>query len=291
MKAEKYRFDGSGKCDLRKLPCDSRKDDVDKKAIQAKTAENVKAMADWQDRFYADGREGLIIVLQALDAAGKDSTIKHVMSGLNPQGVSVTSFKTPTSEELKHDFLWRVNKALPPRGTIAIFNRSYYEDVLVVQVHDLQKTYDMADRVLRDSKKDFFEKRYRQIRHYERYLYENSYRIVKILLHVSKQEQKQRFLERIDNPAKNWKFSAADLKERARFDEYTDTFNEVINATASDFAPWYVLPADQKWYTRYLVSEIVLHALKQCEPAYPVLDPQEKEKLASCRAQLVAEED
>ena len=199
MKADKYRFDGSRACDLRALSCDGKDDAPDKDEIIAKTAENLQKMAALQDAFYADGREGLIIVLQALDAAGKDGTVKHVMSGLNPQGVQVTSFKQPNSEELKHDFLWRVNKALPPRGTIAIFNRSYYEDVLVVQVHDLQKTYQMADRVLGESKKAFFKKRYRQIRNYEEYLFDNSYRIVKIFLNISKKEQKKRFLERIDN--------------------------------------------------------------------------------------------
>ena len=215
MKADRYLFDGSHPCALRKLPCDSKDDHVKKEDILAKTAENLEKMTALQDAFYADGREGLVIILQALDAAGKDSTVKHVMGGLNPQGVQVTSFKQPTSEELHHDFLWRVNKALPPRGSIAIFNRSYYEDVLV-QVHDLQKTYQMAPRVLEDSKKDFFEKRYRQIRSYEEYLYENSYRVVKIFLHVSKDEQKKRFLERIDRPEKNWKFSCSDLKERPR---------------------------------------------------------------------------
>lgn len=289
MKAEKYLFDGSGDCKLRDLPCDASKDDVDKEEILAKTAENIEAMAALQDKFYADGREGLIIVLQALDAAGKDSTVKHVMSGLNPQGVNVTSFKQPSSEELKHDFLWRVNKALPPRGNIAIFNRSYYEDVLVVQVHDLQKSYKMAERVLKDGKKEFFKKRYRQIRDYEEYLYENSYRVVKIFLHVSKDEQKKRFLERIDNPAKNWKFSSADLKERALFEDYLDTFEDVIDETATEHSPWYALPADQKWYTRYLVSEIVLDALKRCDSQYPVLSDEEQAHLADCRTQLEAE--
>ena len=246
MKSDRYLFDGSHPCALRRLPCDSKDDHVKKEDILAKTAENLEKMAALQDAFYADGREGLVIILQALDAAGKDSTVKHVMGGLNPQGVQVTSFKQPTSEELHHDFLWRVNKALPPRGSIAIFNRSYYEDVLVVQVHDLQKTYQMAPRVLEDSKKDFFEKRYRQIRSYEEYLYENSYRVVKIFLHVSKDEQKKRFLERIDRPEKNWKFSCSDLKERMRFDEYLDTFDEVITATATKHSPWYAIPADQK---------------------------------------------
>ena len=289
MKADSYRFDGSEKCRLDKLATNSKTDGVDKEKILAKTAENLQKMAALQDAFYADGREGLIIVLQALDAAGKDGTVKHVMSGLNPQGVQVTSFKQPTSEELKHDFLWRVNRALPPRGTIAIFNRSYYEDVLVVQVHDLQKSYQMADRVLADSKKTFFKKRYRQIRNYEEYLFDNSYRVVKIFLNISKKEQKKRFLERIDNPAKNWKFSAGDLAERQHFDEYLDTFEEVIDATATPESPWYALPADRKWYTRYLVSEIVLDALQQCSHTYPQLDAAAQAALKDCRTALEAE--
>ena len=290
MKADRYRFDGSHPCDLRALPCDGKQDDLDKEKILAKTACNLEEMAALQDALYADGREGLIFVLQALDAAGKDSTIKHVMGGLNPQGVRVTSFKQPNSEELSHDFLWRVHKALPSRGSIAIFNRSYYEDVLVVQVHDLQKTYKMPPRTLEGSKKEFFQKRYRQIRHYEQYLYENGYRIVKIFLHVSKEEQKKRFLQRIDNPAKNWKFSLSDVKERAHFAEYLDTFQEVIDATATPESPWYALPADQKWYTRYLVSEIVVDSLRQCCHQYPRLREDALAELKDCRTQLEAED-
>ena len=286
MKADSYRFDGSGKCRLDKLATNSKADGVDKEKILAMTAENLQKMAALQDAFYADGREGLIFVLQAMDAAGKDSTIKHVMSGLNPQGVQVTSFKQPNSEELKHDFLWRVNKALPPRGTIAIFNRSYYEDVLVVQVHDLQKTYQMAARVLGESKKAFFKKRYRQIRNYEEYLFDNSYRIVKIFLNISKKEQKKRFLERIDNPAKNWKFSSSDLAERAHFDEYLDVYADVIDATATPESPWYALPADRKWYTRYLVSEILLDTLTEMKPEFPPLSATEMALVPSVKAEL-----
>ena len=229
-------------------------------------------------------------MLQALDAAGKDSTVKHVMGGLNPQGVQVTSFKQPNSEDLSHDYLWRVHKALPPRGSIAIFNRSYYEDVLVVQVHDLQKTYKIPPRTLEDGKKAFFKKRYRQIRHYEEYLYDNGYRVVKIFLHVSKEEQRKRFLERIDNPAKNWKFSLSDVKERAHFDEYMDVFEDVIDATATPESPWYAIPADQKWYTRYLVSEIVVDTLRQCCHEYPKLNADAKAELKDCRTRLEAEE-
>lgn len=290
MKADRYRFDGSRRCDLRELPCDGKQDNLDKEQILAKTARNLQEMASLQDALYADGREGLIFVLQALDAAGKDSTVKHVMGGLNPQGVLVTSFKQPNSEELSHDYLWRVHKALPPRGSIAIFNRSYYEDVLVVQVHDLQKTYKMPPRTLEEGKKSFFKKRYRQIRHYEEYLYDNGYRVVKIFLHVSKEEQRKRFLARIDNPAKNWKFSLSDVKERAHFDEYMDIFETVINETVSEESPWFVLPADQKWYTRYLVSEIVVDTLRQCCHEYPRLRDDARAELQDCRTRLEAEE-
>lgn len=290
MKADKYLFDGSKPCKLKDLPCNAKKDGVDKEEILAKTEKNLLKMAELQNAFYADGRQGLVIVLQALDAAGKDSTVRHVMSGMNPQGVTVTSFKQPSSEEAKHDYLWRVVKALPPRGMIGVFNRSHYEDVLVAQVHDLQKTYAMAPRVLEDDKKEFFKKRYRQIRDFEEYLYENSYRVVKIFLHLSKDKQRERFLERIDDPSKNWKFSSNDLKERALFDEYISTFEEVIDATATKHSPWYALPADQKWYTRYLVSEIVLDQLKKCDPKYPKLGKAEKAHLQECREHLLAED-
>lgn len=289
MSIKKYKFDGTEKLDLEKLSTNSKKDDVDKREILRKTVENLNEISELQDRLYADGREGLIILLQAMDAAGKDSTVKHVMSGINPQGVDVYSFKAPSSEELSHDFLWRVNKCLPQRGKIAIFNRSFYEDVLVVQIHEMNKGYHMADRIIETDSKEFFKKRYKHIKNYEDYLYDNSYRIVKIFLNVSKEEQKERFLERIDNPEKNWKFSSGDLKERALWDEYHKVYEDVINSTATKENPWYVLPADQKWYTRYLVSEAVLSALKNIDPQYPVMPQEEKDKLAECREMLMQE--
>ena len=290
MKAEGFRFDGSEPCRLRDLPCGAGSREKEQKdRLVRKTADNLQRMAELQDAFYAYGREGLVVVLQALDAAGKDSMVKHVMGGLNPQGVTVHSFKQPGKEELAHDYLWRVNRALPARGSIAIFNRSYYEDVLVVQVHDLQKTYRMAPRVLEEEKREFFRKRYRQIRQYEEYLYENSYRVVKILLHVSKDKQKERFLERIETPAKNWKFSADDIRERALYGRYTDTLDEVINATATAHSPWYALPADQKWYTRYLVSEAVVRALRACCHEYPQPSDDLRGRLAECRRLLEEE--
>lgn len=290
MKAEDFRFDGHSPCDLTELPTGAGSAKADKPKYQARTAANLEEMGRLQDAFYADGREGLVIILQALDAAGKDSTVKHVMGGLNPQGVTVHSFKQPSTEELAHDFLWRANRALPPRGSIAIFNRSYYEDVLVVQVHDLQKTYRMPPRTTDVGQGEFFRRRYRQIRGYERYLHENGYRVLKIFLNVSKEKQKERFLERIEIPEKNWKFSKSDLKERARFDEYAKIIGEVITATATPDCPWYVVPADQKWYTRYLVSELVTRTLRECCHEYPALSDEARDRLRECRRQLEEED-
>lgn len=289
MALKDYTFDGSRKLDLGKLPTNSKKDNVDKDTVLAMTDENLKKMRELQDRLYADGREGLIIVLQAMDAAGKDSTIKHVMGGVNPQGVEVHSFKTPSSEELAHDFLWRLNKRLPERGMIAIFNRSYYEDVLVVRVCEMNKTYHIAERVTGQPTDRFFEKRYRHIRNYEEYLYENGYRIVKIFLNVSKKKQKERFLERLDTPEKNWKFSASDLKTRAQWEEYRKAYEKAVNETATEENPWYVLPADQKWYTRYLVSEAIVKTLEEMDPQYPEMPEEEKAKMGEYREALLSE--
>ena len=289
MKAKKYLFDGSKKLNLEKISTDSKSDKVKKDEIIKKTCENQEKISVLQEKLYADGKEGIVLVLQAIDAAGKDSTVKHVMSGINPQGVDVVSFKQPNSEELSHDFLWRVNKHLPQRGKIGIFNRSYYEDVLVVQVHKINRTYHMADRVVKMDDDKFFSKRYAHIRNYEEYLYDNSYRVVKIFLNVSKEEQKERFLERIDNPEKNWKFDAGDLKERALWDEYHKVFEDVINETATKECPWYVLPADQKWYTRYLVSEILLKTLEDIDPQFPDFPEEAKAEMMECRKLLMEE--
>lgn len=289
MGLKKYCFDGDKKLNLNKIPTNSKDDKVEKEKILEKTIENQKKISLLQERLYAEGREGLIIILQAIDAAGKDSTIKHVMSGINPQGVDVISFKAPNSEELSHDFLWRINKHLPVRGKIGIFNRSHYEDVLVVQVHKYNRTYHMAKRVISQDDDVFFKKRYAHIRNYEEYLHDNSYRIVKIFLNVSKEEQKKRFLERIGTPEKNWKFDSGDLKERALWDEYHKVFEDVINNTATKDCPWYVLPADQKWYTRYLVSEILLNVLEEINPQYPKMPEEEQARLAEYKKALIEE--
>ncbi len=291
MSLDKYRFDGSKKLNLKKLPTNSKKDKADKEEILKKTEENLEKMRALQDKLYADGREGLIIVLQAMDAAGKDSTIKHVMTGMNPQGVEVHPFKAPSSEELAHDILWRVNNCLPRRGYIAIFNRSHYEDVLVVQVKEMNKGYHMADRVIGQSTEDFFKKRYKHIRNYEEYLYENSYRMVKIFLNVSKEKQKERFLERLDTPEKNWKFSAGDLKERELWDDYMRVYEKTINETGTPENPWYVIPADQKWYARYLVSEAILEAMEEIDPQYPEMSDEDKANIPVYKETLLNEKE
>lgn len=291
MKADRYRCDDHERPDLRDLPTHAGVDKDCREEVERRTAENIETMKQLQEALYADGREGIVLVLQALDAAGKDSIIKHVMSGLNPQGVMVHSFKQPGAEELSHDYLWRVVKQLPPRGSIAIFNRSHYEDVLAVQILELWKKAQLPDRVLQDSRSEFFRKRYRQIRQFEEYLYENGYRVVKVFLNVSKEEQGKRFLERIEKPEKNWKFASSDLETRARFDDYIDLYEEVIRETASDHSPWYVLPADQKWYTRYLLSEIMVDVLQNCDSRFPELSEEERAHLEEAREQLLREQE
>ena len=275
---------------LSDAPTGAQDAEITKDEAARRMAKNLRRCAQLQDALFAEGREGVVIVLQAMDAAGKDSTIKHVMTGMNPQGVKVTGFKQPSKEELAHDYLWRAVRALPERGCIAIFNRSYYEDVLVVDVHDMYKGYRMASRCIDESEEEFFHKRYRQINDFEEYLYENSFRVVKIFLNVSKETQKERFLARIDDETKNWKFSSSDLKERAYWDEYMKTYEAVIRATATKHSPWYVVPADKKWFARYLVSEILLDTLEACRPHYPELPRVDRDNLAACRAALEAED-
>ena len=225
----------------------------------------------------------MLIVLQALDAAGKDSTIKHVMSTVNPQGVDVCGFRVPTAEEANHDFLWRYHKKLPERGKMCIFNRSYYEEVLVVKVHEYFKSYRVPARMLRGN---YIRQKYKDICAWEKYLYGNGTTIIKIFLNLSKPEQQRRFLERIDYAEKNWKFSANDIKERAFFERYQKAYEEAVNNTATKNCPWYVLPADQKWYTRYLVSEILASTLEKINPRYPVVDKDKMKNLQECKALL-----
>lgn len=278
--------------DLEELPENAYEFGIKKEEKQHyidKTKENVETIALLQDKLYAESKEGVIVVLQAMDAAGKDGTIKHVFSGVNPQGVNVVSFKQPTSEELAHDYLWRVNKALPERGKIAVFNRSHYEDVLVTRIYGMEKNYHIAERCLKGGSRRFYENRYKQICNYEEYLYENSYRMVKIFLNVSKEEQKKRFLERIDTEEKNWKFSTGDLDDREKWDQYHKLYEEIIENTGTKHSPWYVVPADQKWFARYVVSEIVIRVLEDCKSEYPEISPAQQDVLADCRERLMTE--
>ena len=243
-----------------------------------------------QEVLYADGREGVILMLQAMDAAGKDGTIRRVFSALNPQGVAVTSLKQPSKADLAHDYLWRIEQNVPERGMIGVFNRTHYEDVLVVRVHDLYKNYKMPSRCTDMNEKDFFEQRYKQIRNYEEYLYQNGYRLLKVFLHLSKDKQKQRFLDRIDFEEKHWKFSSADIEERHYWDKYQQAYQEAIAATATKENPWYVVPADQKWVSTYIVAQLLLQTLKDCKSEYPVLPQEEMDKLAAAKESLLDEE-
>ena len=286
MKLDDYRFTGETPLHLSRMPTGSKRDKVKKESILAATGRNLVRLGELQEKLYADGKESVVFVFQAMDAAGKDSAIKHVMGAFNPQGVDVVTFKEPTSEELSHDYLWRAACALPARGKIGIFNRSHYEDVLAVRVRELYKNFQMPARCLEG---DLFGRRYRQIREFEEYLYENGCRVVKFFLNVSRAEQKKRFLERINRPDKQWKFSAGDVDDRALWDDYMAAYEDAVNGTATAHSPWYVLPADQKWYTRYLVSEAALAALEDCAPLYPLVGPEEIEAMKRSRDRLLAE--
>ena len=286
MSVKDYRFDGSRNVSLKDMPTAAGDAKAYKAELVQKTQENIARAAALQEKLYAAGQEGLIIALQARDAAGKDSLIKKVFSGLNPAALEVHSFKAPSSTELSHDYLWRINQALPPRGKIALFNRSHYEDVLAVRVHHLEKGYRLAPRCLTE---DFFDRRFRQLRHWEEYLYENGLRMVKVFLNVSREEQRKSFLDRMELDEKHWKLSTSDMKERALWEEYDRDYEDSINQTATPECPWYVLPADNKWYTRYLMSEILVDTLEEMNPQYPPLDSAEAAKLPQVMAELEQE--
>ena len=247
----------------------------------------IQALAELQDVLYAQDRWSVLLIFQAMDAAGKDGAIKHVMSGVNPQGCQVYSFKSPSAEDLDHDYLWRCLKCLPERGRIGIFNRSYYEETLVVRVHpELLAKERIPPELIT---KDIWDERYRDIRHFEHYLSRNGVLIRKFFLHVSAAEQKKRFLERLDNPAKNWKFSATDSRERGFWKDYMAAYEDMIGNTATDYAPWYVVPADHKWFTRIVVAAIVIDALGSLNLQYPEVGAEQRKQLALAKEALIAE--
>jgi PPK2 family polyphosphate:nucleotide phosphotransferase len=244
----------------------------------------IEALTHLQDKLYAQDSWAVLLIFQAMDAAGKDSTIKHVMSGINPQGCQVTSFKAPSPEDLDHDYLWRCAKHLPARGHIGIFNRSYYEETLVVRVHPelLEKEQIPPELVT----KDIWKERFKDIRAFERYLTRNGVVIRKFFLHVSKKEQKKRFLERLENPEKNWKFSADDVRERKSWDDYMEAYEDMIRHTATEDAPWYVVPADNKWFTRVVVAAAIVSTLGSLDLAYPKVGPEKLKALAAAKRAL-----
>lgn len=247
----------------------------------------VEALALLQDMLYAQDRWSLLLIFQAMDAAGKDGAIKHVMSGVNPQGCQVSAFKAPTSVDLDHDYMWRCQKELPERGRIGIFNRSYYEDVLVVKVHpEILKSQKVPPQLIGD---DLWDNRYKDIRNFEKYLYRNGTVTRKFFLHLSKKEQKKRFLERFDNPDKNWKVSSADTKERGYWDAYMDAYEKAIQETASKSAPWYVIPANNKWFTRVVVAAAIIDAMADMDLHYPKVDDAKLKEIAAAREMLLNE--
>lgn len=252
-------------------------------------AEEKEKLRKLQEQLYADGSQSLLVILQAMDAAGKDSLIEHVFGGVNPQGCHVTSFKTPNSKEYEHDFLWRHYLTLPEKGMIGIFNRSHYESVLVCKVHPEYNLNEKTWKSVKDFDQEFWNNRYESIRNFEKHLAKNGTRIIKIFLNVSKKEQKKRFLDRINEPDKNWKFSAADLPERALFDQYMEAYETAINETSKDHAPWYVIPADNKWLARLAAVQIITETLEKMNLEYPQLSEDDASRLKEAKKQLESE--
>lgn len=288
--SKRYRVSGDKKFKLKDFPCDVdfNMGDENKQATQQILHTGVEALAELQDKLYAQDKWALLVIFQAMDAAGKDGAIKHVMSGVNPQGVDVNSFKAPNAEELDHDFLWRCMKHLPERGRIGIFNRSYYEEVLVVRVHDgILKSQKLPEKLITDN---IWKERLGDISNFESYLNKNGILLVKVFLHVSKKEQKKRFLERIENPEKNWKFSNSDLNERKFWKEYMAAYEDMIRRTATDKSPWYVVPADNKLYARIVVASAILHALDSMKLAYPKVTEENLAELQRIKQILLEEE-
>ena len=283
-----FRVRPGKKVNLDKWPSKVKPAYTSKAEYEKLLSDHIQKLASLQNLLYASNRYALLLIFQAMDAAGKDSAIKHVMSGVNPQGCQVFSFKHPSTEELEHDFLWTGARRLPERGHIGIFNRSYYEEVLIVRVHrEILANEALPEEVV--EAKHFWRDRYRSINNLETHLHRNGTRILKFFLHVSKEEQRKRFLKRIDNPEKNWKFSADDIKERAYWNQYMKAYEECLSATSTDIAPWYVVPADDKENTGLIISRAVLDALQSLKMAYPETTPKRRRELQAIRKQLANE--
>jgi len=287
MKPEEFRVPPGKKIRLRDFDPDETGGFKGKEAAADKLADDIRKLAELQDVLYAQDTYALLLIFQALDAAGKDSVIKHVMSGINPQGCQVYSFKTPSTEELDHDYLWRCMQRVPERGKIGIFNRSYYEEVLVVKVHpEFLKGQHLPPESMG---KDVWKQRYDDINSHEQYLVRNGIHILKFFLHVSRAEQKKRFLERIDQPEKNWKFSLDDLATRADWDKYLQAYEDMLNHTSTEWAPWHVIPADHKWFTRVAVADVIVKQLKSLNLKYPAVTESHRQELLKAKALLEKE--
>ena len=284
--SDPYRIDHGKKFRLKDFDPESTGHVRSKEHAQELLDKGIADMRELQDKLYAQDRWGVLIILQAMDAAGKDGLIKHVMSGVNPQGCQVHSFKEPSQEELNHDFMLRASVKLPERGHIGIFNRSYYEEALVVRVHpDILKNERLPRELIG---KNIWQDRFDDIANFERYLSRNGFVVCKFFLNLSKKEQKKRFLERLDNPEKNWKFSASDVRERECWDDYVNAYEEMIAATLKKHAPWYVVPADNKWYTRLVVAAAIVDTLENLKLSYPKVTAEERKRLAAARRELTA---
>ncbi|MBR3358191.1 MAG: hypothetical protein IKG46_10255 [Solobacterium sp.] len=286
MLFDKYCYDGTHPFQISKVSTDETSLCIDRSDAEARMEENNAQIDELQAKLYAEKKEGVIFLFQAMDAAGKDGTIRAVLSCLSPHGVHEAAFKAPSSNELAHDYLWRIAAQVPAKGEIAIFNRSQYEDVLIGKVKELYRSQANARRIDLDK---VIEYRYEDIRNFEEYLYRNNIRTVKMFLNVSKDEQAKRFLSRIEEPEKNWKFSGSDYEERAYWDAYQEAFESAINATSTKHSPWYVIPADHKWYMRYVVSEIILATLQDMDPQYPVVTEERLATFAKYREELLKE--
>lgn len=288
MKIDKFRVAEGSKVNLKNHPTDFTDGFNDKKEAIKDLEKNVLRLAELQDVLYAENVHSLLLIFQAMDAAGKDSVIKHVMSGINPQGCQVTSFKQPSAEELEHDFLWRSQKALPERGRIGIFNRSHYEEVLIVRVHpNILQSQPLPDSVKND--KNIWKKRYEQIRDWEDMLDYNGTNVLKFFLNVSLDEQKKRFLDRIEQPDKNWKFNTGDSKERALWPDYMKAYEDAMEATSTDRSPWFIIPADKKWFTRLAVSEIIVQKMESLKLKYPTVTEAHRAELLESKKILESE--
>ena len=285
--ADPYRIDDGKKFRLKDFDPATTGHFRSKEHAQELLDQGIAEMAELQDKLYAQDRWGILLIFQAMDAAGKDGAIKHVMSGVNPQGCQVYSFKQPTPEDLNHDFMWRAAKCLPERGHIGIFNRSYYEEVLVVRVHpDILKNERLPGPLLG---KNLWEQRFGDIHNFEKYLSHNGFVVRKFFLNLSKKEQKRRFMARLETPEKNWKFSLSDVRERQCWDDYMKAYEEMIAATSTKQAPWYVVPADNKWYTRVVVAAAIVDAMTDLKLSYPKLDPDQRKQLVAAKAELESE--